>query len=500
MTDTVRFEGSGPIRSSQEAGIVMFHRHHQLYARVLLVIDTLAVFPALYAAYSFRSLVSYAPLEWSRWFNPVLLGFRDYLFYLLIFLPVWIFILQLTQRYRRLLQQPPVRQAGRIVQCMLSVGMLMGFLTYTLKLEVSRPLFFIFLGLTAGLLASNRILFQLLLRTGNSSEHSRFRILIVGTDETACRIQRFLSRSRKWGYEVVGNIGRRHSGKTHSAMNIIGSLEDLPRMLLNGLVVDEVIFTGSNRRELEDVEETIRLCEDLGIRTSLAVKFFSDGVARASVEYLEDLPLISFSRVPDSSIGLGVKRALDFVLATSLLVLFLPVMLVTAAAVKLTSPGPVFYRQIRCGLYGRRFALIKFRTMIDGAEDKLWEIRHLNEMDGPVFKMRNDPRVTPLGSFLRKFSIDELPQLWNVIKGEMSLVGPRAPLAEEVDNYSVKQRRRLSVKPGITCLWQVSGRNDVDFQNWMDLDFQYIDNWSLWLDFKIMARTIPAVFTGRGAR
>ena len=137
--------------------------------------------------------------------------------------------------------------------------------------------------------------------------------------------------------------------------------------------------------------------------------------------------------------------------------------------------------------------------MIDGAEDRLWEIKHLNEMDGPVFKMRNDPRVTSLGRVLRRTSIDELPQLWNVIKGEMSIVGPRAPLVEEVSHYSFRQRRRLSVRPGITCLWQVSGRNEISFQKWMDMDLEYIDNWSVWLDLQIMLKTIPAVLSGRGA-
>jgi lipopolysaccharide/colanic/teichoic acid biosynthesis glycosyltransferase len=191
---------------------------------------------------------------------------------------------------------------------------------------------------------------------------------------------------------------------------------------------------------------------------------------------------------------------MDLATAATLLALFAPLMLLTAGFIKFTSRGPVFYRQVRCGLYGRRFSLMKFRTMIDGAEDRLWEIKHLNEMNGPVFKMRNDPRVTPLGRFLRKYSIDEIPQLWNVLKGEMSIVGPRAPLGEEVRYYSIRQRRRLSVKPGITCLWQVSGRSDIDFHRWMDMDLYYIDNWSLWLDFRILLKTIPAVFTGRGAR
>jgi exopolysaccharide biosynthesis polyprenyl glycosylphosphotransferase len=210
--------------------------------------------------------------------------------------------------------------------------------------------------------------------------------------------------------------------------------------------------------------------------------------------------LITFSTVPEHDLAVVIKRVIDFVVALIALVLMSPLMVLTAVLIKFTSPGPVFYTQVRCGLYGRRFGLTKFRTMIDGAEDKLWEIKHLNEMDGPVFKMRNDPRVTPLGRILRMASIDELPQLWNVIKGEMSIVGPRAPLVEEVQHYSIRERRRLSVKPGITCLWQVSGRNDVSFRKWMEMDLEYIDNWSVWLDLEIMLKTIPAVFTARGAR
>ena len=195
-----------------------------------------------------------------------------------------------------------------------------------------------------------------------------------------------------------------------------------------------------------------------------------------------------------------MKRFLDLLLSLLAMLPLTPVFLVIAVVVKLDSRGPVFYRQERVGKDGVRFRIFKFRTMIEGAEDKLWEIKHLNEMGGPVFKMRNDPRVTSVGRVLRKFSVDELPQVWNVIKGEMSMVGPRAPLVEEVKNYARKQRRRLSVKPGITCLGQVSGRNDIDFNKWMELDLQYIDNWSFWLDIRIMLMTIPVVFMGRGAR
>ena len=185
--------------------------------------------------------------------------------------------------------------------------------------------------------------------------------------------------------------------------------------------------------------------------------------------------------------------------ALFLLAALSPVFLIAAALAKFQSPGGAFFLGERIGRHGKPFRLVKFRTMVEGAEDQLQEIRHLNEMDGPVFKMRKDPRVTPLGRILRRYSIDELPQLANVVRGEMSLVGPRAPLPEEVRHYSRSQRRRLSVKPGITCLWQISGRNELDFQKWMKLDLQYIDQWSLKLDLWILLKTIPAVVWGRGA-
>ena len=167
--------------------------------------------------------------------------------------------------------------------------------------------------------------------------------------------------------------------------------------------------------------------------------------------------------------------------------------------IKAVYGGTVLYRQTRCGLHGRRFTLFKFRTMVEDAEQQQRHLSHLNEMDGPVFKMKRDPRVTRLGRWLRRLSLDELPQLWNVLKGDMSLVGPRPPVPQEVSAYQRWQRRRLSMRPGLTCLWQIQGRNDLDFDRWMELDLEYIDNWSPLLDIKILAKTIPVVLTGRGA-
>jgi len=271
------------------------------------------------------------------------------------------------------------------------------------------------------------------------------------------------------------------------------------RVTMDQLVVDEIIFVGAQPQDNRQFQEVLKLCEELGIRTRIAADFFPTSTSRVSLDFLEELPLITFSTAPDQSVALVVKRIMDCVLASALLALAAPFLLLIMGLIKFTSPGSVFYRQVRRGLYGREFRLVKFRSMVEGAEDQLREIRHLNEMDGPVFKMRKDPRVTPLGRILRRYSIDELPQLANVLRGEMSLVGPRAPLPEEVRHYSRSQRRRLSVKPGITCLWQISGRNELDFEKWMKLDLQYIDQWSLKLDLWILLKTIPAVVWGRGA-
>jgi exopolysaccharide biosynthesis polyprenyl glycosylphosphotransferase len=194
-----------------------------------------------------------------------------------------------------------------------------------------------------------------------------------------------------------------------------------------------------------------------------------------------------------------VKRGFDLVIATLLTAAAVPMMLAIAGAIKVTSGGRVLFRQTRCGLNGRRFTLYKFRTMVENAESERPKLSHLNEMKGPVFKVRDDPRVTRLGRLLRRFSLDELPQLWNVLLGTMSLVGPRPAIPEEVAQYQRWQRRRLSMRPGLTCLWQISGRNEVDFDRWMELDLEYIDSWSPLLDLKILARTVPVVLSGRGA-
>jgi len=263
--------------------------------------------------------------------------------------------------------------------------------------------------------------------------------------------------------------------------------------------IDEVVFAVT-RKKLDEMKQIFIMCEELGIRTRVAMNIFQNRVARLELEELEGVPFLTFTTTPSNETQLALKRALD--VAVSLLVLALagPAIGIAALAIRSTSPGSVLFKQKRIGLNGRMFTLYKFRTMIEDAHARREEVAHLNEMNGPAFKAKDDPRVTPVGRFLRRFSLDEIPQLWNVLKGDMSLVGPRPPIPEEVASYHRWHRRRLSMKPGLTCLWQVSGRNDIqDFDRWMKLDLQYIDNWSPTLDLKILLRTIPAVLSGKGA-
>jgi exopolysaccharide biosynthesis polyprenyl glycosylphosphotransferase len=277
---------------------------------------------------------------------------------------------------------------------------------------------------------------------------------------------------------------------------------DLKRILESREItepIDEIVFAVT-RKKLDEMKQIFLLCEELGIRTRVAMNFIQNRVAKMEIEELEGVPFLTFTTTPSNETQLALKRALDVAVSLVVLALAGPMIGIAALAIKLTSPGSVLFKQQRIGLNGRMFTLYKIRTMIADAHARRDEVAHLNEMSGPAFKLRDDPRVTPVGKWLRRFSLDELPQFWNVLKGDMSLVGPRPPIPEEVESYHRWHRRRLSMKPGLTCLWQINGRNEIqDFDHWMKLDLQYIDNWSPSLDFKILLRTIPAVLSGRGA-
>jgi len=353
-----------------------------------------------------------------------------------------------------------------------------------------------------GLVVAKTYAVERVLRSLRRRGHNFRSLLLVGSGEPLRQFIQMLRSHPLWGFRIEGVVSdhpeQRPGGRIEDAP-VIGSLEQLFD-ILSERAIDEVIFLPS-WTPLEKLTPYLEGCEEMGVRTTLSLSFFQPSIAKPLFERVEDVPLVSYSPTKEMSWALMFKYGFDRVAALVLLILASPIMLAAALAIRLTSKKgePIFYGQTRVGLNGRLFTLWKFRSMYVGADKEIDRLRDKSEVDGPVFKMRNDPRVTPVGRILRRWSIDELPQLYNVLRGDMSLVGPRPPIPAEVAQYDRWQRRRLSMKPGITCLWQVSGRSKLSFETWMKLDLQYIDNWSLGLDFKILLKTVYVVLTGYGA-
>jgi exopolysaccharide biosynthesis polyprenyl glycosylphosphotransferase len=325
-------------------------------------------------------------------------------------------------------------------------------------------------------------------------------VMVVGTGERARSLAAALEHSTEYGIRLHGFLSEQGiPSEDQIHLRNVYQVHPIAELhaLLRQHVIDEIIFAVGSE-SLANLEEYFLLCDEEGVRTRVAVDFFPHVNSTVSLDRFGATPLLTFSAAPYDELRLLAKRIVDVVLAAAGLVVLAPFMVLIAVAIKLTSPGPVVFRQVRCGLNGRRFLFYKFRSMCENAEELKATVAHLSTRQ-TAFKIPDDPRLTPVGRFLRKFSIDEWPQLWNVLRGDMSLVGPRPAVPTEVDQYKRWQRRRLRMRPGLTCLWAVSGRDSVDFETWMKLDMYYIDNWSLALDWKILLRTIPRVLSGRGA-
>ncbi len=478
----------------------MFREHAKLFTAMQFASDLLLTAVAFPLAYFGRlHLEHLVPIDLDHILNPALHPLQKYFWVVSFGVCWWAMAAFSLGLYRLSIRRSDWEKIRIVFECSILLGLFLGFLSFALKLDISRPLIALFVLSQALLLSVARLAVTLRWRYFSHPASSQRNILVVGTGSKARDMGRLISRYSDWGLRILGYVESNSHPSSVNPTDTLGRISDIPQILEDN-VVDEIIFVGSEPGDLQGLEEVLAVCKEQGVRTRVAADFFPAKVSKVSMEFLENVPLITFSATPDHALSLMIKRSMDVMLSVLLLILVMPAMAVIALLIKLTSPGPVIYKQTRCGLFGRKFVLYKFRSMRQGAEDVLWEIKHLNEMDGPVFKMRNDPRVTPLGRILRKSSIDEWPQFWNVLKGDMSLVGPRAPLPDEVREYTRWQRRRLSVKPGITCLWQVSGRNEIDFHEWMKLDLFYIDNWSLLLDLKILLRTFPVVLLGKGAR
>jgi exopolysaccharide biosynthesis polyprenyl glycosylphosphotransferase len=326
-------------------------------------------------------------------------------------------------------------------------------------------------------------------------------LLIVGANRHAAEFAGKISQRPELGYKIVGFIAESAEAErawAASSGRVIGTIDEI-RNVLEDERVDEMLVCLSVETKFRTVSDIIAIARDLGIVLRIAPEAAEGAMLeKLHIEEFENEYVVTLFR-EQMLVQLLVKRLVDVLVSLIALGLLSVGMAAVAVLIKLTSPGPVLFTQDRVGMNQRTFRLYKFRSMVVDADERKRELEHLNEVDGPVFKIGNDPRITRIGRFIRRTSIDELPQLFNVLRGEMSLVGPRPPLPDEVRNYQWMFRKRLSVKPGITCVWQVSGRNQINFERWMQMDHDYIENWSLWLDFKILLKTIPAVFLGRGA-
>ena len=489
----------------------MLKERARLLSLSVFSLDLALVAAAFVAAHWLRSAV--LPSLAHRSFPSELYPLRFYLPLLPVALSVWGLLLLRFRRYRSHRTTPLLREAWEVVQLSGAATVTFTLLLYLLRLDermlpqdrASRAWLVIFSALACVLLLAEKVLLRVVARYVRSRGLNYRTLLLVGTGPSAQALARSIAEHAWWGFRLIGCVEvdsqdsppagrtRRHVG----GLPVLGHVRDVPR-ILQEMVVDDVVFA-IGRPDLEGLDDLYLSLHEQGIRSFFALDFFPHPQARAEITEIDGIPLLTYSSAPTNPLLLAWKRTLDVALSSLILLLALPIVCCVAVAIRLTTGGSILFRQTRCGLNGRRFTLYKFRTMTEDAEERLAELQHLNEMDGPVFKVRDDPRVTPVGRVLRKFSLDELPQLWNVLRGDMSLVGPRPPIPEEVARYERWQRRRLSMKPGLTCLWQVNGRNELDFGSWMELDLEYIDSWSLSLDLKILLKTIPVVLSGRGA-
>jgi exopolysaccharide biosynthesis polyprenyl glycosylphosphotransferase len=372
--------------------------------------------------------------------------------------------------------------------------------TVAIRIElITMAFLMVFWAVSFGLCVLGRSLLRAVLRRRSDKKSSH--LVIVGTNPRAVAFANRVEANAELDYRVIGFVDDHWAGDEtfrKSGYKVVSNFAGF-QDLLKDQVVDEVLICTPVKSFFDQASRILNQCEEQGVTVRIVSDMFKPKIGRSRIERIEDEMVVTIDTGSMMGPTVVVKRAFDIVMSLALVIILAPLFAVIACVIRFSSPGPILFVQERVGLNKRRFRLCKFRTMVPDAEAKLVELESQNEVKGPAFKIKKDPRVTPVGRFLRKTSLDELPQLVNVLRGDMSLVGPRPLPVRDYRGFTEDwHRRRFSVRPGITCLWQVGGRNSITFERWMELDMQYIDQWSLSLDFKILLKTIPAVLKGSG--
>jgi exopolysaccharide biosynthesis polyprenyl glycosylphosphotransferase len=462
-----------------------------LIKKINIAVDVAAVLAAFWLGYLIRG--SYGGLQ----------DFHHYAWLLLVILPIWLFLLNYFGIYSSMRAITFSRLLAILFKVHLIGGVIVSSSIYLVEPKgFSRAFFSIFILLSFFLIGIEQLLVRSFLRFIRLQGYNYRNILLVGSGQSAERIIDLVELHKSWGLRIVGII-QPEGGPLKEELKgyaILGTLDDIVDVCKT-IQIDEVIFSSAREECRFDIEHYILLLAEIGITARAALTTLYRLRSRTELSmFHNEMPMMTFKPAGFTEEQLFLKRCIDIAggsVGVFLLLLLTPFI---ALAIRLESPGPIFFGQTRVGENGRKFTCWKFRSMYLDAEERKRELLHLNEMGGAIFKIRDDPRVTRVGKFLRKTSLDELPQFWNVLRGEMSLVGTRPPTPDEVEKYENWQRRRISIKPGLTGLWQVSGRNSIsDFNEVVRLDLKYIDGWSLGLDIKLLLKTLKVVFFREGA-
>ncbi|MGK2849513.1 MAG: sugar transferase [Candidatus Limnocylindrales bacterium] len=417
-------------------------------------------------------------------------------FAVVMFVSAWVLTLWLHGAYRLRAHWSIVSEARVILNAIIWFALItLAFLYLAKTPDVSRSYMLVLLGVLLAAALVVRLAVRWTLERARLQGKNLRNLLVLGTGAQARSFAQKLSEHPELGLTIIGFMGD-PADDLPDRWSYLGPVDELPALIHNAVVDEVAICLVTEDWAL--IESIVALCETEGKIVRMPVPMPKLSIATSHVEVLDGIPVVSLLTGPRSALALAAKRATDLIGGSVGLVVLTPLLAGIAVAVKLSDGGSVLYRQERVGLHGRRFMVTKFRSMVPQAEALLDGLRDQNEISGHAFKMSADPRVTRIGNFLRKSSLDELPQLWNVLRGEMSLVGPRPPLPTEVEGYDEWHRRRLSMKPGMTGLWQIEGRHEPEFDQWVEKDLEYIDRWSPWLDIQIILRTIPAMLRTEG--